>query len=111
MQMGQDINTLPSFPYFLGYPEPLLAWYKIIKNEITGQKGLRRITNDEKHDIQTITSHGNLLGVSEVWFQLTVINVQAGDYGDYVCEGENKYGNNQAIVNLYGECAQDYFCL
>ena len=26
-----------------------------------------------------------------------------------MCEGENKYGNNQAIVNLYGECAQDYF--
>ncbi len=34
---------------------------------------------------------------------MKIINVQANDYGDYICEGVNKLGTGQAIVNLFGK--------
>ena len=36
-------------------------------------------------------------------YQMKIINVQANDYGDYICEGVNKLGTGQAIVNLFGK--------
>ena len=35
--------------------------------------------------------------------QMKIINVQANDYGDYICEGRNKLGVNEAIIRLYGK--------
>ena len=35
---------------------------------------------------------------------MKIINVQANDYGEYICEGRNKLGIGRAFVTLYGEC-------
>ena len=34
---------------------------------------------------------------------MTIINVQANDYGIYYCEGSNKLGKNNATVLVYGK--------
>lgn len=83
-----------------GFPDPDLRWYKVIAD------GLQPISDDDKHVIHILISHGQELSVSEFWFQLKILNVQANDYGKYVCEGSNKLGNHQAIVELYetSEC-------
>ena len=35
--------------------------------------------------------------------QMKIINVQAKDYGDYICQGTNKLGIDEATVRLYGK--------
>ncbi|CAH1797231.1 unnamed protein product [Owenia fusiformis] len=83
-----------------GYPDPELKWYQIIGD------GKREINDDEKHDIQILTSHGSSLDISELWFTLTIINVQANDYGRYECEGSNVLGTDSAFIKLFetSEC-------
>ena len=34
---------------------------------------------------------------------MKIINVQANDYGEYICEGTNKLGVDGAEVKLYGK--------
>ena len=80
-----------------GFPEPDLKWYQRIED------GLEQITDDEKHNIHVLLSHDQTLSVTEFCYQLTIINVQGNDYGDYVCEGSNRLGIQKATVKLYGE--------
>lgn len=84
-----------------GWPPPDMNWYKVEQ-----QGGLKQITDDDKHSVNLLLSHGNFLSISEVWYQLTIFNVQAGDYGDYKCEGINKLGVHRANTYVYetSEC-------
>jgi hypothetical protein len=72
-------------------------WYKVIEG------GREPITRDDKHNIHVLLSHDQTLSVTEFWYQLTIINVQGNDYGDYICEGTNRLGTQEATVKLYGE--------
>lgn len=63
---------------------------------------MRPIIDDDKHRISQLLSHGQVLMISESWYQLRIINVQANDYGIYICEGTNKYGTDQLEIQLYG---------
>ncbi|CAH1773510.1 unnamed protein product [Owenia fusiformis] len=83
-----------------GYPDPNLAWYYIEGDT------KREITNDDKHDIQIMTSHGSGLDINELWYTLTIINIQANDYGRYECEGRNVLGTDSAFIQIYetSEC-------
>ncbi|KAI0235520.1 Neural cell adhesion molecule 1-A [Lamellibrachia satsuma] len=79
-----------------GYPFPDLTWYQVDK------KGTHvAIKDDEKHVIHVLLSHGQTLSVAEVWYQMTIINVQANDYGNYICEGRNRMGHHGGKVHLY----------
>jgi limbic system-associated membrane protein len=84
-----------------GTPEPELRWF-----QMEGEEGMIPIQNDDRHLIHTLHSHGNELSISEYWFQLTIINVQANDYGRFFCEGTNKLGSSGNYVSLYetSEC-------
>ncbi|KAK2154830.1 hypothetical protein LSH36_256g04074 [Paralvinella palmiformis] len=84
-----------------GYPEPDLYWY-----QVTDSGSWRQITNDDKHTINILLNHAALLKPHERWFQMIIRSVQANDFGDYICEGRNEYGNGHAVVNLFAtsEC-------
>jgi len=81
----------------IGYPAPDMKWYHVQDG------GLRPIIDDDKHRINQLLSHGQVLMISESWYQLTIINVQANDYGIYICEGTNKYGSDQLEIQIYGK--------
>lgn len=83
-----------------GYPPPEMKWLKEVGN------GLVEVIDDDKHIINQMLSHGQQLSISEVWYQLTIINVQANDYGFYVCQGTNKLGYSQYRIQVYetSEC-------
>lgn len=68
------------------------------------------IKDDEKHVIHVLLSHGQTLSVAEVWYQMTIINVQANDYGNYICEGRNRMGHHGGKVHLYGEQQNGLSC-
>lgn len=83
-----------------GYPPPEMRWYKEVGN------GLSPVIDDDKHIINQMLSHGQQLSISEVWYQMTIINIQGNDYGFYVCEGTNKLGTSQYRIQVYetSEC-------
>jgi len=83
---------------FAGYPFPDLTWYQIDK-----KNNPVPIKDDEKHTIHVLLSHGQTLSVAEVWYQLTIINVQSNDYGYYWCEGRNRMGSHHGLVQLYSK--------
>ena len=74
-----------------------MKWYKVIGD------GLKEIQDDDKHTVHTLLSHGQTLSISERWYQLTIINVQANDYGKYVCEGSNVLGAHKSEITVYGK--------
>ena len=41
---------------------------------------------------------------------MKIINVQAKDYGDYICQGTNKLGVAEARVRLYGKLFYQFMC-
>ncbi|ESO10709.1 hypothetical protein HELRODRAFT_109066 [Helobdella robusta] len=83
-----------------GYPPPDMNWYKIDRLEY------KPIIDDDFHIINQMLSHGQQLGISEVWYQLTIINVRANDYGNYICQGTNKLGTSQYNITVFetSEC-------
>ena len=81
-----------------GWPEPDLKWYKLSKN---GE--MSHIQNTDKHKINILLNHANILDQQERWFQLIVKTLEANDFGTYICEGNNKLGSSQAKVKLFGE--------
>lgn len=85
-----------------GYPAPELRWYHILQ----GQTGLEPVIDDDKHFIHQLLSHGQVLSMVEIWYQMTIINVQANDYGIYVCEGTNRLGTDRIEITIYetSEC-------
>lgn len=74
-----------------------MRWYKEVGN------GLSPVIDDDKHIINQMLSHGQVMSISEVWYQLTIINIQANDYGFYVCEGTNKLGTSRYRIQVYGK--------
>ena len=58
--------------------------------------------DDDKHFIHQLLSHGQVLSIDEVWYQMTIINVQANDYGIYICEGTNRLGTDRIEIKIYG---------
>ena len=82
----------------VGYPAPEMKWYHIYKD----QKGLHPLKDDDKHFIHQMLSHGQVLSIVEIWYQMTIINVQANDYGTYVCEGSNRLGTDRVDIIVYG---------
>lgn len=84
-----------------GYPDPDLKWYKV-------QKGgnLQQVITDDKHTINILLNHANILDPNERWLQMIIRAVQANDYGDYICEGRNSLGVGQGVVQLFetSEC-------
>jgi len=82
----------------IGYPAPKMRWYHIFKT----QSGLTPVIDDDKHFIHQLLSHGQVLSIDEVWYQMTIINVQANDYGIYICEGTNKLGTDRVEIKIYG---------
>lgn len=102
---GQAQNRLFDLTFeciVAGYPAPDMKWYHIYK----GQTALVPVIDDDKHIINQLLSHGQVLSISEVWYQMTIINVQANDYGVYVCEGTNRLGTDQLQITVYetSEC-------
>lgn len=85
-----------------GYPAPELRWYHILQS----QTGLEPVIDDDKHFIHQLLSHGQVLSMVEIWYQMTIINVQANDYGIYVCEGTNRLGTDRIQIMIYetSEC-------
>lgn len=77
-----------------------MAWYKVVQNSLV------QIIDDDFHIINQMLSHGQQLSISEVWYQMTIINVRANDYGTYVCEGKNKLGGSQYNITVFGK---DFF--
>jgi len=65
-----------------------------------------QISNDDKHTINILLNHANVLDPNERWYQLVIRSVQANDYGEYSCEGRNDLGTGSAIVRLFetSEC-------
>jgi len=90
-----------------GYPAPELRWYHIIQ----GQTAQEQVIDDDKHYIHQLLSHGQVLSMVEIWFQMTIINVQANDYGIYVCEGSNSLGSDRVHIDVYGQFSRVLFCL
>lgn len=80
---------------FKGYPAPRLTWSRLTNN------GVEQVNDDEKFTISK--QHSSVLKYGEFWYTLKIINVQANDYTDYYCQGKNKFGNSQSMVNLFGE--------
>lgn len=102
---GQAQNRLFDLTFeciVAGYPAPDMKWYHIYK----GQTALNPVIDDDKHIINQLLSHGQVLSISEVWYQMTIINVQANDYGIYVCEGTNRLGSDKLNITIYetSEC-------
>lgn len=100
---GQAQNRLFDLTFeciVAGYPAAEMRWYHIYDG------GLHPVIDDDKHIINQLLSHGQVLSIAEVWYQMTVINVQANDYGIYICEGTNKYGSDQLQISIYetSEC-------
>lgn len=100
---GQAQNRLFDLTFeciVAGYPAADMKWYHIVDG------GLHPVIDDDKHIINQLLSHGQVLSIAEVWYQMTIINVQAGDYGIYICEGTNKYGSDQLQIKIYetSEC-------
>lgn len=83
-----------------GYPLPDMQWYQVV-----GQ-GVNPLIDDDRHVINQMLSHGQQLSISEVWYQMTIINVQGNDYGYYICGGTNLYGSDQYKIQLFetSEC-------
>lgn len=83
-----------------GYPAPNMNWYKV-ENNI-----MRPIIEDDWHVVNQMLSHGQQLSITDVWYQLTIINVRANDYGTYVCVGTNRYGSSQYNISVFetSEC-------
>jgi len=75
-----------------------MKWYHIYKT----QTGLTPVIDDDKHFIHQLLSHGQVLSIDEVWYQMTIINVQANDYGIYICEGTNRLGTDRVEIKIYG---------
>ena len=82
----------------VGYPAPEMRWYHIYKT----QSGLTPVIDDDKHFLHQLLSHGQVLNIDEVWYQMTIINVQANDYGVYICEGTNRLGTDRIEIKIYG---------
>lgn len=58
---------------------------------------------DDKHTINILLNHANILDQQERWFQMVIRAVQANDFGDYICEGKNSLGVSEGWINLFGE--------
>jgi limbic system-associated membrane protein len=102
---GQAQNRLFDLTFeciVAGYPAPNMMWYHIYNQ----QTALNPVIDDDKHIINQLLSHGQVLSMAEVWYQMTIINVQANDYGIYVCEGTNRLGSDQLNITIYetSEC-------
>jgi len=84
-----------------GYPMPDMKWYK----QLEGQTPVQIIT-DDKHVVNQLLSHGQQLSISEMWYQLIIINVQGNDYGNYTCQGTNRLGVGSSNILVYetSEC-------
>ena len=83
----------------VGYPHPDLAWYQM---DVNGSSVA--IDDDAKYviDVQMNQTPATF------WYRMTIINIQADDYGDYICEGKNRMGNATGKVHLYGEHATEF---
>lgn len=79
-----------------------MQWY----HEMNG--GWIPVIDDDKHIINQLLSHGQVLSISEVWYQLIIINVQANDFGKYLCQGTNKHGTDGYEILVYGLCSFIY---
>lgn len=102
---GQAQNRLFDLTFeciVAGYPAPDMKWYHVYQ----GQTAMNPVIDDDKHIINQLLSHGQVLSISEVWYQMTIINVQANDYGVYICEGTNRLGTDMLNITIYetSEC-------
>ncbi|KAL5019979.1 hypothetical protein ScPMuIL_002871 [Solemya velum] len=81
-----------------GHPKPDLQW------SMKTNQGIQTINDDEKHLIHKKISE--MLKDGEWWYSLTILNVQANDYTDYICTASNIYGQSQAEIELFStiEC-------
>lgn len=67
--------------------------------------------NDDKHTINILLNHANVLDPNERWLQMVIRAVTANDYGDYICEGRNDLGTGEGRVTLFGEINDALLCL
>ncbi|KAI0216224.1 Neural cell adhesion molecule 1 [Lamellibrachia satsuma] len=75
-----------------GYPHPDLAWYQMDVN------GSRVAIDDGAKYVIDVQMNQT---PATFWYRMTIINIQADDYGDYICEGKNRMGNATGKVHLY----------
>ncbi|XP_061164486.1 lachesin-like [Saccostrea echinata] len=78
-----------------GFPQPSMRW---VKKTESGKR--TEITDDDKYDITKQFS--SQLQNDEFWYTLLVKNVQAKDYTNYYCVGNNRYGVGETVIILYG---------
>jgi len=78
-----------------------MKWYK----QVQGQAPIE-VIDDDKHVINQLLSHGQQLSISEIWYQMTIINIQGNDYGNYTCQGTNRLGVGKYDIVVYetSEC-------
>lgn len=65
------------------------------------EHGRLEIEDDDKYEITK--QYGIQLERNTFWSVLKVRNVQANDYGDYVCVADNVYGIGSANITLIGK--------
>ncbi|CAH8474586.1 unnamed protein product [Schistosoma mattheei] len=82
-----------------GYPDPDLLWYTGIYDPITNNKPL---FDNNRYELEKAQSYGSAgTNVTDVFSTLLIRNVRVGDYGNYSCRAENKYGSNFVVLSLF----------
>ncbi|CAH8483411.1 hypothetical protein MS3_00010212 [Schistosoma haematobium] len=92
-----------------GYPDPDLLWYTGIYDPITNNKPL---FDNNRYELEKAQSYGSAgTNVTDVFSTLLIRNVRVGDYGNYSCRAENKYGSNFVVLSLfYQSICQGAYC-
>ncbi|KAH8850426.1 Lachesin [Schistosoma japonicum] len=92
-----------------GYPDPDLLWYNGIYDPITNNKPL---FDNNRYELEKAQSYGAAgTNITDVFSTLLIRNVRVGDYGNYSCRAENKYGSNFVVLSLfYQSICQGAYC-
>ncbi|GAA27222.2 lachesin [Clonorchis sinensis] len=92
-----------------GYPDPDLLWYRGVYDPITNNVPLY---DNNRYELEKAQSYGAAgTNITDVFSTLLVRNVRVGDYGNYSCRAENKYGSSFVVMYLfYQSICQGAYC-
>ncbi|OON21876.1 immunoglobulin I-set domain protein [Opisthorchis viverrini] len=82
-----------------GYPDPDLLWYRGVYDPITNNVPLY---DNNRYELEKAQSYGAAgTNITDVFSTLLVRNVRVGDYGNYSCRAENKYGSSFVVISIH----------